>query len=346
MKTLSFIRPVRVPRPATRSLLALFLAPLLLVSAPRPARAWDADGHELVAAIASFHLTPAARAAVADILGDRLLTDLEVASWPDLVRNDKDIAAQYPGNARWHFAQFDVTRRYPSFTPVPDPDGNDVVGQIPRWHAVLADRSLPPADRLDALRFVVHLVGDIHQPLHCAYRYGDMGANMLPVNSFAGRSCSFDADLLSNLHSVWDSALVAEIVAGHTLQATARALDADISPRELSHWPATTPLSWATESYWIARKTAYRFADGSNVPFAWTRPGMDLTPDNYIDTRLPVVRERLQKAGVRLAFLLNTALDPAFADVEALPDPTPTATPVVPSPPRKPVKGPIGKTSG
>ena len=319
-------------RPFLLRLLFPLLALLLLATAPRPARAWDADGHELVAAIASFHLTPAARAAVADILGERQITDLEVASWPDLVRGDKDIAARYPGNARWHFAQFDVTRRYPSFTPTPDPDGDDVVGQIPRWHAALADATLPPADRLDALRFLVHFLGDVHQPLHCAYRYGDMGANMLPVNTFAGHAYSFDADHPSNLHAVWDSALVAEIVAGHTLQATARSLDAAITPWELSHWIATPPLSWATESYWIARKTAYRFDDGTPVPFSWARPGMDLTPENYIDARIPVVRERLQKAGVRLAYLLNTALDPAFAAVETLPDPTPTALPAVPAP--------------
>ena len=319
-----------LPLRPNRVLRALIPALLLLAAAPRPARAWDADGHELVAAIASYHLTPAARSAAAAILGDRHLTDMEVASWPDLVRSDKDVAAKYPGNAAWHFVQFDVTRRFSAnFTLDPDPDGNDVVGQIPRWRAALADRTLSPADRLDALRFLVHLVGDLHQPLHCAYRYGDMGANMLPVRTFAGRAYSFDADHPSNLHSVWDSALVAELVAGHTLQAAARALDADITPWELSHWIATPPLSWATESYWIARKTAYRFADGSNVPFTWSRPGMDLTADNYIDTRVPVVRERLQKAGVRLAYLLNTALDPAFAAVENLPEPAPR--PVVPS---------------
>ncbi|MBR6022349.1 MAG: hypothetical protein IK066_08015 [Kiritimatiellae bacterium] len=298
--------------------LPLFLAPLF---APLPSPAWGPEGHEIVAAIALRRLTPTARDALAPILGSRNLTDLDVASWPDIVRGDREIEAKYPKNAHWHFIDFDVTLWYgPKFRLEPTPDGNDAVAQIPRWAAVLADASRSPEDRLDALRFVVHLTGDIHEPMHCAQRYGDMGGNMLRVDSFAGHCVSFDpevpAEYSRSVHSVWDKALVAELMCGHSMRAVVLDLDAGVSYRQASHWVESTPYDWAVESYWIARKVAYRFTDGTRIPNKWTAPGLDLTAENYIDEALPYVRVRLQKAGVRLAYLLNSALDPAFAALE------------------------------
>ena len=311
--------PTRRRSPAQPLRWAFFLLALAVLPASAPA--WGPEGHEIVAAIALRRLTPAARDALAPVLGGRNLTDLDVASWPDIVRGDREIEAKYPKNAHWHFIDFDVTLWYgPDFRLETTPDGNDAVTQIPRWAAVLGDATRPPEDRLDALRFVVHITGDIHEPMHCAQRYGDVGGNMLRVESFAGHCVSFDPEVPAEysrcVHSVWDKALVAELMCGHSMRATVLALDAGVSQRQASHWVESTPYDWAVESYWIARKVAYRFTDGTRLPNKWTPPGIDLTAENYIDEALPYVRVRLQKAGVRLAYLLNCALDPDFAAEE------------------------------
>lgn len=282
------------------------------------AGAWGPEGHEIVGRIAAFYLTPAAREAVEDILGGRKLSEYEVASWPDLIRGTREYEALYPGNARWHFIEFNVTQRYDNQFELKQPeDGQDIVTQIGRWRDVLAGTSATPAQRQDALRFLVHFVGDIHQPLHCAYRYGDMGGNMIPVESFQGRHYSFGGgaplDYASSIHSVWDAAMVLELMAGRTPAAAAKQLRQEIAPEELARWRDNAPLRWAVDSYWHARKDCYRWANGQNLPFKWSRPGMGLTSGNYIDARLPLAREQLQKAGVRLAHLLNGVFDPAYA---------------------------------
>ena len=171
--------------------------------------------------------------------------------------------------------------------------------------------------RRDALKFLVHFTADLHQPLHCAYRYGDMGGNMIPVHSFQGRNYRISAEdapeHLPDLHSVWDECMVYELMAGRSRPAFAKALQEGIGGEQLRRWSQGPPFDWATDSYWRARKQAYRWANGENLPFKWARPGMDLTSENYIDARLPLVQEQLQKAGVRLARLLNEALDPDYA---------------------------------
>ena len=202
-------------------------------------------------------------------------------------------------------------------------DCQDVVYQIIRWRDDLAAPSTPLERRLDALRFLVHFVGDVHQPLHCAYRYGDMGGNMIPVHSFTGKHYSFDADTpmdyAPNLHAMWDEYLVNELMAGVKPKTFAAQLVKEITPEQVQRWSDDKVLEWATESYWLARKEAYRWTDGTKLPFTWEHPGMDLTSENYIDSHLPIVREQFKKAGIRLAYLLNTALDSDYAPVAAEP---------------------------
>ena len=294
----------------------LFAAVLGLAVLPR-AQAWGPEGHEIVAEIALRYLTPAARAAVDDVLGTYKLSDYDVASWPDAIRGDKEYAALYPRNGRWHYIDFDAGMWYDDDFKLETPkDGDDIVTQILRWRDELKGGKLEGERRLDALRFLVHFAGDLHQPLHCAYRYGDMGGNMIPVNSFQGRHYSFgpetQMDYSPSIHSVWDEAMVLELMGGRGARAVARALAAEITPEQVGWWSQGTPLNWAEDSYWRARKEAYRWADGESLPFKWTGPGMDLTSGNYIDARVPMAKEQLQKAGVRLARLLNEAFDPKY----------------------------------
>ena len=292
----------------------LFAAVLGLAVLPR-AQAWGPEGHEIVAEIALRYLTPAARAAVDDVLGTYKLSDYDVASWPDTIRGDKEYAALYPRNGRWHYIDFDAGLWYDdSFKLEVSQDGDDIVTQILRWRDDLKGGKLEGERRLDALRFLVHFVGDVHQPLHCAFRYGDQGGNMLPVNSFSGQNFSFgpesEMDYAYSLHGVWDEALVSELVAGRKTKDVVRALQKEITRDQVRQWMHDDVMQWAIDGYWIARKKAYRMSNGEKVPYKWARPGMDLTRENYIDSHVPIVAEQLQKAGVRLAGLLNSAFDP------------------------------------
>lgn len=302
-----------------RSILMLITA-LGLASLPGRALAWGPEGHAIVAQIAGHFLTPTAQAKVQTILGDKKLDDYEVASWPDIIRGTKESEAIYPHNGKWHYVDFDAAQLYTNDFKLKLPeDGQDVVDQILRWRNELVSKNDSPGQKLDALRFLVHFVGDVHQPLHCAFRYGDKGGNMIPVHSFHGEHYSFDVDttLLDhapNLHSVWDEYLVYDLMAGLQPEVFANQLAGEINPAQLQGWRRDTePLKWAVDGYWLARKQAYRWTDGTNLPVIWTPPGLDLTRENYIDSHLSIVREQLKKAGVHLASLLNGALDPQSA---------------------------------
>lgn len=299
-------------------LVRLILLGLSLI--PAHAFAWGSAGHATVAIITEHLLTPTAHAKVQAILGEHKLSDHEIALWPDFIRGNKDYALLYPGNSQWHYINFEVTKNYSNDFAVSE-DGQDIVSQIQRSRLVLVAPESTPEQQLDALRFLVHFVGDLHQPLHCSSRRGDLGGNMLPVNSFSGEHYSFSVktpmDYPPSLHSVWDDPLVQELMAGKKPKALAKQLEQDFTPERVQRWRAGEPLDWAVESYQLARKQAYRWSNGKKVPSKWSRPGMDLTSGNYIASKLPYVQEQLQKAGVRLAHMLNTALDPSYTNPPA-----------------------------
>ena len=289
---------------------------------PGAARAWGPEGHAVVGDVAASLLTPAAKRQVKSILGDRRLGDYEVACWPDEIRGSQEYEKYYPKNGLWHFVDFNVSERYDDDFELKLPgDGNDVVTQVGRWQKELASKTKPMPRRRDALRFLVHFVGDMHQPMHCAYRYGDMGGNMIPVNSFKGRNYSYgpgsEMEYSASIHGVWDEFMVHELMAGRTRAAFAKSMREGLGPEQILKWTRGAPYDWAVDSYWRARKEAYRWANGENLPFKWSGPGMDLTGENYIDARLPMAQEQLRKAGVRLAHLLNEALDPKYAAASA-----------------------------
>lgn len=279
------------------------------------APAWGPEGHTIVADVAARYLTAGAREQVRAILRDRHLGDYEVASWPDIIRGEKKYNETYPGNSRWHYVDFNVFDHADELK-LPE-DGQDIVSQVTRWQKELAKKKQPRARRQAALSFLVHFVADMHQPLHCGYRYNDAGGNFIPIQSFQGAHFKLDdsmpMDHPLNLHSVWDECLVYELMAGDDPDAVARRLLKAITPDLAQAWAAGAPLDWALESFKLAHDKAYHFTDGSDIPFTWSKPGTDLTRENYIDALEPVVREQLEKAGVRLAYLLNAALDPVSA---------------------------------
>ncbi|MHC5538757.1 S1/P1 nuclease, partial [Singulisphaera rosea] len=166
--------------------------------------------------------------------------------------------------------------------------GGCVVSKIDDFRRVLADPTVAPGERRKALRFLVHLVQDLHQPLHVGDR-SDRGGNDLQLPFFEDGS---------NLHRIWDSGIVEHQTDSEKdwlLDLTKSA-----SPDLAAQWTQGTIEDWANESFALA-KVAYTMPE-TRVPL---RPGTRLGAD-YQAANLPAVRERLAQSGVRVAAILNT----------------------------------------
>ena len=270
-------------RIGSRMLVAAILCGSLL--GPSCAWAWDGEGHRVVALIAADHLTPSARAGVADLLGSDARGAMERAStWADEIR------FQRPQTKPWHYVNIELSER--GYDAARDcPGGDCVVAQTLKDERLVADRRLPRPVRLAALRFLIHFVGDLHQPLHCADHH-DRGGNSVRVR-LGGEE--------TNLHAVWDTAVVAGL--GDDPAAVAAELNAQITPREADAWSRGGPVAWANESFHVAKHDIYAPLREAGGP-----GGTVQLPDDYVLRERPVVAEQLEKAGVRLAMVLNTVL--------------------------------------
>lgn len=252
---------------------------LLLILAPAPAFAWGAEGHEIVALIAARELTPAARAQAAHLLGGEAMLVLD-SNWADEIRDQRQ------DTGRWHFVDIPLTASgYDSRRDCPDRDC--VVAQIENDLHILGNRKLSDGQRAEALRFLIHFVADVHQPLH-AEDNGDRGGNQVRVEIGRERS---------NLHRVWDVDVVEAL--GRDAGAVAGGILRTLSPAERKAWAAGTPVAWANESHAIARDRIYPPLTGRQslrlpLDYAWRETGL--------------TRMLLAKAGLRLAFVLNTTL--------------------------------------
>jgi S1/P1 Nuclease len=284
------------------------IAAWLLALAAWPAAcawAWGPQGHRTVGAIADRLLDPPARAAVVQLLEHDLdkfgnpsgRTTLEsVSGWADEIRGT---AASQP---RWHYDNVPVCGTAAKARYCPDGQCNSA--QLERLIGVLADTRGAARERNEALKWVVHLVGDIHQPLHAADN-ADRGGNDVPVALVGVRTRGRES-----LHGAWDNALVS--VALHTRGHQRPPADIEALTQEarsrLSDAGQGSPESWALESNHLARTVAYAFAG-----FACGRlpPDIVLLDASYQQRAAAVVRERLLLAGARLAALLNSTLAPA-----------------------------------
>ena len=279
------------------------LAAGLLLAAPA-ALAWGPEGHRTICAIADRLLTPAAQAAVLHILQDDRdkfdspsgRTTLEaVSEWADEVRGT---AAARPA---WHYDDVPIcgTRDKTSYCP----GGQCNTEQLKRLIGVLADARTPARERDEALKWVVHLVGDLHQPLHAADN-GDHGGNLVPVALEGVHTRGRE-----NLHRAWDNDLVQLTLHERGRQQPPRDIEAlAAEARDLERQVGQgTPDSWARESNNLARNVAYHYPG-----FACNNPPADIVAldGSYLEDAELVVRERLLLAGARLAAVLNTALAP------------------------------------
>ena len=266
-----------------RNLLVLATA---LALAPSPALAWGKTGHRVVAAIADTQLSGLARAHVREILGGAESLD-EAANWPDEMRSAPGAFWQKTATP-WHY----VTLNGIIYDHAP-PEG-DALEALAHFRAVLQDPKARLADKQLALRFVVHIVGDLHQPLHVG-KCCDRGGNEVKVKWF-GRD--------ANLHSVWDTLLVDEEQLSFTEMATK--LERHTSDRDVIDWWDINPRDWISESA-QAREQIYAGVPPPSKPKNKKAKGEAL-PDlsyGFVFKFTPLMERRLQQAGVRLAAYLN-----------------------------------------
>jgi hypothetical protein len=251
----------------------------LLVMAPEPALAWAPQGHETVALIALQELTPRARAQVAHLLGSPVMM-VHDSSWADEIRDRR------PDTARWHYV--DIPLGAPGYDAARDCRLRDcVVAQIENDLRVLGDGRLDDGRRAEALRFLIHFAADVHQPLH-AESNDDKGGNEVHITLGRKRT---------NLHRLWDGDVVEAM--GFDTNAIADGIEHSISPQQRKAWTMGTPADWANEAHALARDRIY--------PPLMGRRSLRLSAD-YPRAEAGIARQQLAKAGVRLAWLLNTAL--------------------------------------
>lgn len=292
-----------------RRFCSLVLVGCLII--PFPVYSWWETGHQTVGRIAADHLTPAARTRVARILdvpdtAEAVADALAKAStWADETKNDTK-------TGDWHYIDLTLQDQK-SDIPVRCKDDNCAPARIRLFAAQLSARAPRTTSRwsdLDALRYVVHLVGDVHQPLH-AISDADLGGNCEHLDPPVGKA--------RNLHALWDG----EIVNAMNMDDKALAADlekeigalSDERERELA---GGDPNDWVWESHELAEKDIYyklhipiepvEFpvnCDEAPAAIRDFKPQIDAL---YIDSMKPVVREQLTKAGLRLAVLLNHTL--------------------------------------
>ena len=249
---------------------------------PSSALAWGKLGHRLVAQVAERDLTPAARAEVSRLLaGEPDPTLPGIASWADELReHDPDLGKR---SARWHYVNIGESNcRYEARRDCPD--GDCVIEALKTQTAILADRTRPRAERAQALKFVVHFVGDVHQPLHAGYAR-DKGGNDVQVH-FDGQG--------TDLHTLWDSRML--LSTGRSEQTYLdhlRTLPRPTLPAMTLPPPAA---AWAEQSCHVVTQPDFY-------------PRRAKLEQAYADKHLPIAERQLRAGGVALAAVLNKALD-------------------------------------
>ncbi|HEV2594418.1 MAG TPA: S1/P1 nuclease [Sphingomicrobium sp.] len=269
-------------------ILAALISAVALI--PSPALAWGKTGHRVVAAIADTQLSGLARAQIAQILAPGESLD-EAANWPDEMRAAPDDFWQKRATP-WHY----VTLSGPTYDHAP-PEG-DAFEALERFRRTLEDPGASRADKQLALRFVIHLVGDLHQPLHVG-KCCDRGGNDVKVTWFGKPT---------NLHSVWDSQLVDEEQLSFSELAVK--LERHISPQDVVAWWDTNPRDWIAQSAQI-RDTLYPepSVTGKGTTVKDGSPSVADLSYSYVYKFTPLMERQLSQAGIRLAAYLNAIFD-------------------------------------
>jgi hypothetical protein len=271
-----------------RAAIVTLVVAAVLWSADRPC-AWGVEGHHIVARIALTRLTPETQRAVTTILGTEDF--VTISTWADEVRTAR------PETYNWHFvdipygnATYDAARDC-----APTEKGDCVIAEIERARHVLGDTAQPAIQRSEALKYLVHFVGDMHQPLHAIDNH-DRGGNDVHVSG--------DTPRPTNLHAMWDTGILQR--RGLTENAYAQFLIDELQAHPL---PASenrvNVIRWAEDSHRVGAADVYHYPE-----FAVDRSptGNINLDDEYVKRAKADIDRQLQLGGVHLAALLNETL--------------------------------------
>jgi len=262
----------------------LLLVSLWVVSLAGQVQAWGPEGHVVIAMVAEDRLSPATRQAARKILSGATLATAAIFA--------DEYRVTHPETSRWHFV--DVPYEEATYSETRDCEvqvsGDCVIRAIERAKTMIKDPATKFFDRADALKYLVHFVGDLHQPFHAITRKqpdgtGDEGANKVNVTFFGDHT---------NLHAVWDSGLI--LHTGRTAEDYATFLkENQLAGMSETVWRSGTLVDWAVESH-DAAKLAY--VDNGAV-----------LGQSYFDAQIGVVDKRLALAAARLALILEELLN-------------------------------------
>ncbi len=303
---------------------------LAMVLSAQSTRAWGCKGHETVALIAEKHLSPEAKEFVLTLLKENPLDPQfkrycgsavndpmgDASTWADDVRNERH-------NGPWHY--IDIPRGTPrgdgSLTQYCGNAGC-VTEALTAQIAILKNKSAEPAKRAEALRYIIHFVGDLHQPLHSTTN-DDEGGNCVPLKYFRRKPREHSHGYSPNLHNVWDSAILERDAEGADSHEYADRLE-ETYASSIEQWQKAGIHidDWVWESHDYAEKNVYAPLT-PKVAIEPPAPVHACTDDNNIGARLmdehiaigepyqdqaaPITELRIAQAGIRLALILNDA---------------------------------------
>jgi hypothetical protein len=280
---------------------AFFLAVLLPAT---PALAWWEYGHGAVARIAYMNVSPHTRAEIDRLLRQGRLLDTPTCSirtvelaayWPDCI---KGLGERFSYTSPWHYQNVDICS--PFDTRSPCADGNCVSAQIDRNLRLLADTRIPTRERVMALLFVMHFMGDLHQPMHAGDNH-DLGGNRVQVSygAIGGRT---------NLHTIWDGYLADRGISNPPGEP--RGILSQLTAEDRATMPLGTIADWSRESWELSKQYAYGilFQDPcARRPENAPRP---VVTEAMVERLIPVVRRQIARGGLRLARVLDEAFAP------------------------------------
>lgn len=267
----------RVMRVAVKAPMMRVAVVAVMAAVALSAAAWSQKGHDVVAHIAERHLTPSTQAAV-----DSLLEGRHLVYWANWLDNASH-TPEYAYTKTWHYRNVDEGQ---TLETAPENPNGDVIKGIRYAVRVLSDSSQTQANRLLALKILVHLVGDMHQPMHMGH-LSDLGGNRTKVKYF-GRD--------TNLHSVWDGSLV-ESAHKWSYTEWADQIDLPMKPEQQVLLLSGNVADWARRGVENAAEVYRATPDGTSLSY------------NDVARWTPMIEESLLLGGHRLAHILNSIFD-------------------------------------
>lgn len=285
-------------------MIRLLVLAALLFFAPAPAMAWWEYGHETVARIAWLEASPATRAELRRLMARSALLETPTCStrtieavsyWPDCI---KTLGERFSYASPWHYQNVDICQ--PFDLAAPCRDGNCVSAQIERHLRLLADRRVPARERLMALAFLVHFMGDLHQPMH-AGDHGDLGGNRVRISY---------GIIPTNLHAAWDGYLADRGISQSVPDAAG--ILSELSEADRTALRQGDVAAWSREGWEASREFAYGtlFANPCALPAGTVSDERPVITEEITRRLIPVVRRQQARGGLRLARLLDEAFQP------------------------------------